>query len=169
MSEEVAFSKAEILLRIDRTWQDFQAYLKTLDEQQLTTPTDAAGWTAKDHIMHLAVWEQGMLALLNKESRHGAMGLDDATWTSGDYDRMNAVIQQRHADKSLAEVLNVFNDTHARLVAKIEAMSEEDLQKPYRDYQPGADRSEGVWNWIEGNTYEHYPEHQEWIGALIGG
>lgn len=52
--------KDELLIRIEQGWNEFQAYIQTLSAAQLAGPTDAAGWTAKDHIMHLAVWEDGI-------------------------------------------------------------------------------------------------------------
>jgi len=49
--------KAELITRINQGWDDFTTYLKTIEPEYFTIPTDAAGWTAKDHVMHLAVWE----------------------------------------------------------------------------------------------------------------
>ena len=162
-------TKAELLKSMHDGWAEFQAYLDSLAPADFTTNTDAAGWTAKDHVMHLAVWEDGIWALLEKQSRREQMGLDEATWQSGDYDRMNAVIQQAHRDKSLDEVFDAFRDVHRRLIAKIESMRDDDLQQPYRTYQPDADREEPVIQWIAGNTYEHYAEHQPYIARIIAG
>ncbi len=166
MSQDTVFSKTELLRQMEEGWESFQNYIRTLNTQQLTIPTDEAGWTVKDHIMHLAVWEKGIDALLNKEPRGAAMGLEDSVWLSDNYDVMNAVIQQQHAAKSLDEVLRIFSEVHERVRAKIESMSEEDLKRPYREYQTDADRDEPVWGWIEGNTYEHYAEHQPWIADI---
>ena len=68
----------ELVSRMQKGWDDFQAYLKTLTLEQVTQPTDAAGWTVKDHIIHLATWEDGVYALLEKQPRHEQMGLDKA-------------------------------------------------------------------------------------------
>jgi len=167
MSEQKVMSKSELLEQMRRGWDDFQAYLQTLSEAQLSQPTDAAGWTAKDHVIHLAVWEAGIDALLGRESRWERMGLDAATWASGDFDAMNAVIQRRHKDMPLVEVLRTFQDVHQRLIGKIALLSDEDLQRPYRAYQPDSDRDAPVIGWIMGNTYEHYAEHRPWIEAIV--
>jgi uncharacterized protein (TIGR03083 family) len=153
---------------MERGWNDFDAYLNTLAEEQLTTPTDAAGWTAKDHVIHLAIWEAGIFALLNAQPRWEGMGIDRETFVSDDFDRMNAVIQQRYRDMALDEVLKTFRDGHQRLVAKIQSMSDEDLQLPYRHYQPDSDRDAPVWHLISGNTFGHYEEHTPWIAAIVG-
>src|SRR5690242_16924292 len=107
MTEQIT-TKAQLLEAIQREWQSFNAYLDTLSEQQLTQPTDAASWTAKDHIAHLWVWEDGMNAFLQKRPRHEAMGIPQDVWVSGDFDKINAIIQQRYQGMLLAEVRQHF-------------------------------------------------------------
>jgi hypothetical protein len=162
------FSQEELLRRMGKGWDDFQAYLKTLTPEQLTHPTDAAGWTAKDHVIHLAMWEKGIDALLRKQSRIEAMGVDQATWDAHDYDRTNAVIQQQHKNMPLDSVMKTFADVHASIVAQIKTLSTANLLRPYADYEAGADDERPVFGWIVGNTYEHYNEHRPWIAAIAG-
>src|SRR5260370_42317118 len=96
MADERILSKSELISNIERGWDDFQAYLKSFTEMQLIDPTDAVGWTVKDHLGHLAVWEDSVYALLTKQPRREYMGVDRETWKSGDYDRINAVIRERY-------------------------------------------------------------------------
>jgi uncharacterized protein (TIGR03083 family) len=167
MVDNTPFSKAELLRRIESGWNDFNPYLDSLTPAQLTQPTDAAGWTAKDHVIHLAVWEGGMVALLNQQPRQEAMGVDEETWRTHDDDKINAVIQQKHKDMPLDEVLKTFRDTHQRLVAKIQSLSDEDLERPYSYYQSHSKRETPVWHFIVGNTYMHYQAHKPWIAAIV--
>jgi hypothetical protein len=160
-------SKADLLAKIEKGWNDFQTYLKTLSEEQLTGPADAAGWTAKDHIMHLAVWEDSINALFNSQLRNENMGVDKATWDSRDFDKINAVIQQRHKDKPLAEVLQTLQDVHQRLMTKLQSLTEEDLTRPYSHYQSDSTNSNPAIRWVKGDTYEHYAEHTPWIDAIV--
>ncbi len=169
MSEQIVSSKAELLDKIQAAWDAFNAYIDALDEEQLTEPTDAAGWSGKDHIMHLAVWESSMVAMLEQLPRHERMGLAYDLWISRDYDAINAVLQERDADLPLAEVRQRFADAHQQLLDKINALAYEELLRPYNFYQPDSDRKEPVIERIIGNTCEHYPEHQEWIAAIVGG
>ena len=162
-------TKDELLKNIHDGFHKFMTYLDTLSEADFITRTDAAGWTVKDHLMHLAVWEDGVWALLNHQSRHEHMGLESATWERGDFDEMNAVIQQQHRDKPLGEVLQTFRDAHRRMVTKIEMLAEDDLQRPYDHYQPGAGRNAPVIDWISSDSYEHYEEHRPWIEAIVSG
>ena len=160
-------NKTELLDKINRGWADFQAYLKTLASADFTSQVDAAGWTVKDHIMHIAVWEDGIRAMLEGQSRHGQMGIDDATWSEGDFDAINAIIQQQHRDKSTDEVLEALQATHDGLMARLDTMSDADLQRPYHTYQPDPKRTDPVINWIIADTYAHYDEHQPWMAKIV--
>ena len=115
----------------------------------------------------VAVWEGGMVALLNQQTRQEAMGVDEETWRTHDDDKINAVIQQKHKDMPLDEVLKTFRDTHQRLVAKIQSLSDEDLERPYSYYQSHSKRETPVWHFIVGNTYMHYQAHKPWIAAIV--
>ena len=166
MAQEMLPSQVELLERMEQGWQDFTTFLDGLTTEQMTVPTDAAGWTVKDHIMHLAVWEDGIYALLEGESRHERMGLDAETWRRPGYDRMNAVIQQRYRDVPLDDVLSNFNQVHQRLVAKIRTMTDEELMRPYRSYEPGSNQENPILFYIVGNSFGHYEEHRPWIEAI---
>ncbi len=166
MSDQDAITIANLLRRIENGWNNLQAYLSTLNEEQLTTPTDAAGWTAKDHLIHLALWEDGVYALLEGQSQREGMEVDEATWKQG-WDAINAVIQQRYHNLPLDEVLQTIRQRHERLVNKIKSMTDEDLLRPYRHYDSGSDREQPVIGSIVGNTYEHYAEHKPWIAEIV--
>jgi uncharacterized protein (TIGR03083 family) len=167
MAEETEITIASLLRRIEHGWNDLQAYLGTLSEEQLTKPTDAAGWTVKDHLIHLAIWEDGVYALLEGRSQREGMEVDEATWRQG-IDAINAVIQQRYHDLPLGEVLETFRVKHERLVSRIKSMTDDDLLRPYRHYDTASDREQPVVGWIVGNTFEHYAEHKPWIAAIVG-
>ena len=162
-------TRDELLNNIHDGFHEFMSYLDTLSEADFTAHTDAAGWTVKDHIMHLVVWEDGMWPLLNRQSRREHMGLSQDVWQSGDFDAMNAVIQGQHRDKPLDEVMQEFRHIHQRLIAKIESLTDADLQRPYKDYQPGTTHDSPVIDTIISDTYDHYAEHRPWIEAIVSG
>ena len=168
MTDTTPFSKGELTTRMERGWNEFNTYLNALSEAQLTTPTDAAGWTAKDHVVHLAVWEDGIYGLLEKQPRWERMGIEEAMWQHGDFDEINAVIQQRFQQMSLADARKMLRDSHQRLVGKVQAMSDAELELPYRHYNANSDIESPVWHRIAGNTFGHYVEHQPWIAAIVG-
>ena len=168
MSEDETISVENLLRRMNTGWDELQAFISTLTPEQLTTPTDAAGWTAKDHLMHLAVWEDGMYALFSGQGRHKGMNVDQALWESGDIEGVNAVIQQQHKDKSLQDVLNHLHAVHERMIAKIESLEDDDLKRAYKSYDSNSTADDPVIWWVVGNTYGHYEEHIPWIKAIVG-
>jgi hypothetical protein len=87
--------KAELLERIETSFREMNQYLDSLTEIQLTQLTDAAGWTPKDHIIHMAIWEDSILALLSGEAQWERMNIERDIWKQGE-NPINAVIQQRY-------------------------------------------------------------------------
>lgn len=156
-----------LISKIEQGWDDFQAYINTLSEAQLTQPTDAAGWTAKDHLIHLAVWEDGIVAMLDKQRRYERMGVPQDVWSSGDFDAINEVIYQRHKAMSSGEVRATLQQVHGAMMAKLRTLTTADIHRPCTDYNPESTSDAPVIGWIVGDTYEHYAEHQPWIEAIV--
>lgn len=162
-------SKDELLPAIDAGWNKLNAYIDSLTEEQITQPTDAAGWTVKDHLIHLAIWEDSINALLDKESRAERMGVDQATWDGRDINAINAVIQQKNKDLPLEEVRQKLHDVHEMLLGKLQRLYDWDMQRPFRVYQPGATHDKRVMDWIVGDTFAHYAQHMPWMQAIVEG
>ena len=157
---------AALLDRIEEAWSELDQTLGALSEAQLTTISDAQGWTAKDHLVHITTWEQSLLALLQGRDRWQATGLEGGE--HGEIDDVNAEIYRRNRHRTLQDVMVTFRGFHQEVVAAITALSDADLFKPYSHYQPQDPPFEAapVIGWIVGNTYEHYLEHASWIRGL---
>lgn len=173
MSDDVEFSKAELLRRIAAGRREFDALIDSLNEQQLTRP-GPEGWSVKDHLAHLAMWEAGVAALLRREPRWEAMGVDAETVARNyegddDEDGINAIIHRQTKGLSLAEVKELFARAQRELTDAVEVMAEEDFHKTYRAFQPDlpSDSGNPIWPVVVGNTYGHYAEHAEWIRELL--
>ncbi|MBA3470817.1 MAG: ClbS/DfsB family four-helix bundle protein [Herpetosiphonaceae bacterium] len=167
---DARLTSSELLDRIDSAWTNLNQMLADLSEPQRTTAHDQENWRVKDHLTHLAAWEQSLLALLEGRDRHQAFGLGAVDLAGMDYDQINARIQQHHAHLSHAESLALAQHSHTQLRAAIAALSDADLQRPYAHFQPNTQHENAqlpVINWIAGNTYEHYAEHQGWIGEWV--
>ena len=161
--------KADLLERIRRTRADLEQAIRRLSPAQLVAPGAAAGWSVKDHLAHIAVWELGLAALLQRRLRYAAMEVDEATYLRG-ADAINETIYERNKGRSAPDVLAEFRRAHQELLAAVGGLTEADLLKTYSYYQPdepGEDSGAPIVRWIAGNTYEHYAEHQEWIEALV--
>ena len=167
MNDSESVSSRDSLLReVESGWNELQTYLASLTVEQLTGPTDAEGWTAKDHIVHLATWEEGALALLEGKLKREAMDIPPEVWTQGD-DPINAVIQQRYQDMPLEEVMASFRQTHDRVVKILSTMTDEQLQLPYHHYQSDSTDERALLEWLPWDTFRHYRDHMPWIAAIV--
>ncbi|MCL4302053.1 MAG: maleylpyruvate isomerase N-terminal domain-containing protein [Anaerolineae bacterium] len=170
MSEEVLPpTKTDLLARMAQARAALEQALGQLSEAQLTRPGPAGGWAIKDHLAHLAAWERGIAALLQRRPRWPAMGLDEAAISTYDEAGINDLIYQQHKDRSLAEVLADFHEAHRQMLAALDGLSDAELFKPYAYYtgEAAGDDMRPIIGWIIGNTYEHYAEHQAWIEAML--
>jgi hypothetical protein len=159
---------ADLRRWVGRAWNELQESIGRLDERQLTVP-GADGWSVKDHIAHIAVWEQYLIAVLERREPYAALGLPARGGLSTD--ELNAVIRDRHSAASLADVRRLSGETHAALTRVLDGLSDADVERPYASFQPGAGQPDGgrpIRLWIAGNTAEHYEEHRDWIRALQG-
>ena len=160
-------TREELLRDLNSQWNEFEGYLATLTEDQLTRPTDAAGWTVKDHVIHVAMWEKAALALLNGQSRREAIDIPQEIWDLREDDPNNAYMQQRYRDMPLNEVMQTLRDTHAQVVEKLESMSEAELMLPYSRYNATSDDQRPLMQWMPWETYYHYRDHIPWMQAIV--
>lgn len=163
MTDSTTIDKATLLANMQSGWQELLAFIATLTPEQQTIPTDAAGWTVKDHLMHLAVWQEGVLAMLEGHNRRKTMGVPQSVWETRDFDPINDFIFQNHHDKSISEVLQILHDTQERFSAKVATMSEADYQRPNPESPAGTRMIE----YIISDSYEHYAAHIPWMQAIV--
>jgi len=153
---------------IEESWSQLTALVDSLGPDALAM-AGPDGWAVKDHLAHVAAWEASLIGLLEGADRATAMGL--AACGDEETDELNDAIWHLHRDKSPQEALAYFRDTHAALMRLLGKLSDDDLQRPYNDYQPNDPRDPGdnrpALDWVAGNTWEHYDEHREWIAQLI--
>jgi hypothetical protein len=182
MSDATLQTTAGVLSRVDRAWASLESTVGRLSPAQLTEIRDPAGWAVKDHLMHVAAWEDAFVARLEGRPTHEALGLDEATLAL-DEDTVNDAIFTRHRNRPLTEVLDALRASHrtarARLAGlhdRIVAGPASGVLSPSRIGITGfsideARASEGdtppAGAWIGGNTWEHYDAHHGWIRELV--
>ena len=161
--------KATLIGEIGNAWSDLQSFLEPLTERQATLIRDDHGWSVKDHLTHLAAWEQSVIAFLRGRPRHEGLRIGRALYQSGDFDQMNAAIQARHRDESFSQAMTTLQGTHRQLMSLIDGLSDEDLGKPLHHFLAGAraDDPRPATKIISDNTSAHFREHLAWMKALI--
>jgi len=148
---------AAALARFDHAWNELDKTVKGLTERQLSEIRDPAGWAAKDHLMHVAVWEQALLAKLDGRPRHHAIGLPASTDGSEDWDALNAQIFAATHHRPLGDVLDAIRGTHMVTRACIAALAAGGAEAPSADAFLGD---------VPGYA-DHYDQHRGWIGELV--
>jgi hypothetical protein len=158
-----AIEKATLLDNIQAGYEQLEGTLAPLSEPQMTTPTVNGTWSVKDNLAHLTIWQdylndqlQGIFT--NKEPPEFMPGLSTE-------DEINERIYHENKDRPLAEVLAAFRSSYQRVLAAVQAMSEEALNAP----SPWSTSGNPIWPLIAGNTYGHYEEHggniRRWLEA----
>ena len=157
--------KSAFLARVDAAWAELDALVANADAARLTLP-GPGGWSAKDYLVHLSVWEGRLLAVLDGRTLRDYLGIDRAEVRALGTDGLNSRLHAQHRDRPLEEVLGGWRDTHARLRT---VLGRTDLAADWPDPDDPADREPllgtGV---LDGNTYEHYEEHTAAVRALLG-
>lgn len=160
----------ELLRRMERSHLELTAYFDSLGDDALTGPRDAAGWTAKDHCYHLAVWRQIQLARLHGEPEYAVVGLPDqasydALCDSEDFRAINAHIAERGRALTPAMVRAQYVDVDDALRAVIERR---DFASLFADASSGASEGGPLMDTIICNTYAHDADHRAYIMTIVG-
>lgn len=154
-------TKAALLDNIQSGYNQFEALLAPLSEEQMAIPAVNGPWSVKDNIAHLTAWHDYLLnqlqGVIDGEKPPKFMpGLSE--------DEINEVFYQQNKDRPLAEVLADFRLTYQRILAAVRSISEESLNAPF----PWRINGNAAWGLIAGNTYEHYEEHGNIIRRWLG-
>ncbi len=149
-------NKTDLRRQIDEGWQALQALIGRLSVEQLTVPTDAAGWTAKDHLIHLSAWEKGLDAQLNRQPTISAMGVNVKSWSDAPIDAINADILRRHRDRSLDDVLSTLEQTHEQVLRSLDGISEAELMQPAAKFGPDSNPQDPLLVAVISDTFDHY-------------
>jgi len=162
--------KSQLLAEIQQTWDALNAGLQRLSEVQMTSRYDAQGWTVKDHLVHLARWEQSVVFMLQGKPRHAGLGVEEALYLTEDFDKINAVIYQQAQDVRLPEAFAQLRDVHKQMLEMLQPMTDADLQLPYRHFlpdEPGDGDGPSAYDMIYFNTAGHFSDHLGWMETLV--
>lgn len=162
-------NKTDVLQRIDDGWRRLTDLVEGIDPTTFVQSVKDE-WSPKDHVAHVAAWEEYLLAILEKRDRHRSMGVGDLR--GKETDEINDAVFQTRRHLAPDEVRASLAETHRNVRAAIEALSDADLRRPRSDFQPaeredGETGDESLLDEIEWNTWGHYDKHIEWLTALI--
>jgi hypothetical protein len=116
----------------------------------------AGGWSAKDHLAHVAAWERRLVGEVRGDRAAARFGLDAAAFGAADTDALNALLHARHRDDPPAVVRAEFRAAGEALRAAVAGLRDADLLRPGRPDDPAVETLVDLIAW---DTFKHYPEH----------
>ena len=165
MTEQwVPGSKEELMSAIRREWKLLMKVVEKLDEQKMTS-LDEGGWSPKDNLAHLSEWMNSLMGYhIDKRPAEEVMRLTPEQTKDWDMEVINPVLYERNKDRSIKDVMNELKQTYEKLLAKLDAMSFEDLLAPRHPNDP---EKRPLLMWVLGDTSEHFAEHREVIEQML--
>lgn len=164
MTEESRLPKAELLDRIAAAWVELENSISGLDDLALKRIKTAGGWTIKDTLAHLAMWERGIVYLLSRRSRHQGMDITADQWKNLTLDEINDVIHRQWQYRPATESRDALRAAHDEMLATLAGLDDDQLYLDYSHYDPtAAHAGQPVIDWVIGNTYTHFKEHAGYI------
>jgi hypothetical protein len=158
--EWIPGSKAELMSAIRHEWKLLMDVVEKLDEQKMTMP-DQGGWSPKDNLVHLSEWMNSLMGYhIEKRPPEEVMRLTEEQTRDWDMEVINPVLFERNKDRSIEDIMDELKQTYEKLLAKLDAMSFEDLLKPRHPEDP---EKRPLLMWVLGDTTEHFAEHREVI------
>lgn len=158
-------TKSELMSAIRREWKQLMDTVEKLKQAgKLTTP-DEGGWSPSDNLAHLSEWMNTLMGHhIDKRPAAEVMRLPEEATVGWDMEVINPILFNRNKDRSVDDVLSELNRVYEALLAKLEAMSFDDLMKPRHADDP---EKRPLLLWVLGDTTEHFSEHRETIEKLI--
>ncbi|CAN5578072.1 hypothetical protein BH23CHL2_BH23CHL2_18340 [soil metagenome] len=170
MSDVYPTSVPELEGRIEIHRRRLLELVDNMPDHERDEIRDPEGWSTKDHIAHLSMWERSMVYLLTNRPRHEGLGVELETYLRHDVDLINDAIYRRHRHRSWESVKAEFDAVHEELIETLRQLGWDRLQLPYSHFapdEPGEESGEPVVYYVAGNTFFHYDEHRGWIEDLL--
>ena len=158
-------TKTRLLATLRSKRAEWDALLAEVPPAEMAEPGVAGEWSVKDIIAHVTYHERWFADRLHENLR-------GETYVPTEMDRMefderNERIFQQNRNRSVSEVLAESQQVFQRLMAGVQAHSEEFLLEP--QHFEGAPEPVTVWQLLRGDVYEHYGEHlpaiKNWLAA----
>jgi hypothetical protein len=170
-AEDWPATREDLIARIQAGCDEIRRTVWPLSDAAQAGPSTSRDWAVKDHLVHLARWAEGMVALLDTRGRFEVMGLDEAwVFAGANEDQINDVIYEQGRHFTALEARAAFDAAFACLIATIASRDFSALRHTYSHYQPdepGEDSGRPILSWVAGNSYEHCAQHLPWIRARM--
>lgn len=166
MTEQwVPGSKAELMTAIRREWKLLMDTVARLEAAGKITTPDEGGWSPKDNLAHLAEWMNALMGYhVDRRPAHEVMRIPEEAAQGWDMEVINPILFERNRDRSIEDIKDELNRVYETLLARLEAMSFDDLMKPRHDNDP---EKRPLLLWVLGDTTEHFEEHRQTMERML--
>jgi hypothetical protein len=158
----------QLCRNIDADWAKLEASLANLNEEQLFQICDEHGWNIKDHLAHIAHWEEVLLFMFYGISYEESQRIPWGKYPV--FDDVNEAMRRQWVDFSPNFILKRINRVHRHLMEKLSPLSEEDLRTPVKQFFSSIWIPEyeqrNIAEFIRAHTDTHYQDHTAWIEQM---
>jgi len=152
--------KQDVVQKISDGRNRFIAILDDLSEKEMMIPLEEGGWSIKDYVAHISIWEKRMVEWLAVVERGDVPQQLPPGMTWDDLDSWNAQTYEEDRERALADVLAEFNALGEESVRAVDAIPEDLLMREDAlEWRSGSP----LWEMVAENSFWHYPEHMETI------
>lgn len=162
--EWIPKNKDELISAIKREWKLLMDVVAKLDDTKMVTP-DEGGWSPKDNLAHLSEWMNTLMGHhMDRRPAHEVMDLPEEITRGWDMEVINPELFERNQDRSITDVLDELQRVYKTLIAKLDAMSFDDLMEPRHADDP---EKRPLLMWVIGDTTDHFAEHRAMIERML--
>jgi hypothetical protein len=157
---------AALLSAMNLARGELEAFIAGTASERMVGPRKN-GWSIKDHLYHIATWDSYLIALLERQPRLPAVGIDSDP--AGEYDGVNAIFFERGKDLPLSHVLGLFRSNRGRIIEQVQKLNDTDLERAAADFQPPEPKrlTGRLGEWILTITANHDRVHHGWMKELL--
>jgi hypothetical protein len=160
--------RTELLAAVAVSWRAYRHVLDELSDEQWEGPTDAQGWTIKDHVAHVTAWENVVVEVFRSGvPPFATLQIPEADWIERGFASATDLIYAQTSGQSLRRAMRNRDATHVRLVAILEGLTEDELRQPFMDSR-SRDGERPVLAAMMEYLVDHYDKHRREIAAMTG-
>jgi uncharacterized damage-inducible protein DinB len=164
-------TKQELIDHTGSAWDDFVTYVDGLTTEQWTGPRDAAGWSVKDHVSHVTLWDRAVInRLRHNVPMEETLGISAGAWADESVDPMNEEVRRLTLADAVDRVCADRDATWIEVVSLLEDLSEKQLARSGEEAGLAvgtAPLSGSVLTVLASYWGDHYREHLEVIKAIV--
>jgi len=156
--EIIKLSKTEILKALKDGRVQFLSTIEGLSEEDMQRPTSMSGWSIKDILVHLTMWEAELVKLLWQASQ--GIKPETAHFYKESINEINQKWHEENLSRSLIRVLDDFKGVRKQTIRHLEVFTEDELGNSERfPWLNGLSLGEKV----ASSSYKHEAEHESQI------